>query len=75
MSVDLRSGSIDAHSVTVAAVGKLREIDARILDLQRTREAIDTLLSRQCVDPSAACPIVAALTAQEADLQPESSKN
>ena len=63
MSAGLRSGVVDAHAVTAAAAGKLDEIDARIRDLQRTRDAIGALLSDQCLDPSAACPIVSALTA------------
>ena len=62
MSAGLRSGVVDAHAVTTAASGKLDEIDARIHDLQRTRDAIEELLSQQCIDPSAACPIMSALT-------------
>ncbi len=69
LSAGLRSGSVEAHSVTAAAAGKLREIDARILDLQRTRDAIETLLGEQCVDPSAGCPIVSALTAETREAQ------
>ncbi|MEP7765761.1 MerR family transcriptional regulator [Sanguibacter sp. 25GB23B1] len=63
LSTGLRSGTVDARSVAVAARGKLDEIDARIVDLHRTRDAIEALLSQQCLDPSAPCPVVSALAA------------
>ena len=59
----LRSGVVDAGSVTAVAADKLREIDSRIQDLQRTRDAIETLLEKQCIDPTETCPIVEALSA------------
>ena len=61
MSAGLRSGVIDVGSVTAAGVDKLQEIDARIQDLQRTRDALQTLLHQQCIDPTEECPIVQAL--------------
>jgi DNA-binding transcriptional MerR regulator len=64
MSVVLRSGVVDAHSVTAIAVDKLQEIDSRIQDLQRTRDALETLLDQQCLDSTAQCPIVQALGAE-----------
>ena len=61
LSSSLRSGSVDAASVTATAASKLEEIDARIADLHRTRTAIGTLLDQQCIDPNAPCPIVETL--------------
>ena len=61
LSSQLRSGSIAAASVTATAAAKLEQIDARIADLHRTREAIGTLLDQQCIDPNASCPIVGTL--------------
>jgi DNA-binding transcriptional MerR regulator len=63
LSAGLRAGVVDAGSVTATAADKLREIDSRIRDLQRTRNAIENLLGQQCIDPAAACPIVDALAA------------
>jgi DNA-binding transcriptional MerR regulator len=62
LSAGLRSGVVDVGSVTAAAVDKLQEIDGRIQDLQRTREALETLLHQQCIDPTEECPIVQALS-------------
>ena len=47
----------------IAARGaqKLAEIDARIGDLTRMREALAGLLLAQCVEPDVPCPIVGAL--------------
>jgi hypothetical protein len=46
---------------------KLREIDEKVADLQRTSLAIKTLLEVQCVDASAPCPIVSALAGEDGD--------
>lgn len=62
LSAGLRSGVVDVASVSATALGKLEEIDARIQDLQRTRDALETLLHQQCIDPDGQCPIVEALT-------------
>lgn len=67
LSVAVRSGVIDVGSVTATAVGKLQEIDARIRDLQRTREALQTLLDQQYIDLAEECPIVQALGAEAQD--------
>jgi DNA-binding transcriptional MerR regulator len=56
-----RHGEVPAEDVTAAAVGKLRDIDDRIADLQRTRAAISALLADRCDDTSAPCPIITAL--------------
>jgi MerR family mercuric resistance operon transcriptional regulator len=47
----------------VAALGiaKLAEIDDRIADLARVREALAGLLDAQCIEPDLPCPIVGAL--------------
>jgi MerR family mercuric resistance operon transcriptional regulator len=52
----------------IAAVGatKLAELDQRIADLRRMRRAVAGLLAQPCIDPEAACPIVASL----AELRP-----
>jgi DNA-binding transcriptional MerR regulator len=61
LSAGLRSGAIDVGSVTATAVHKLQEIDARIQDLQRTRDALETLLHQQYINLTEECPIVQAL--------------
>jgi DNA-binding transcriptional MerR regulator len=62
LSAGLRSGVVDVGSATAVAVDKLQEIDGRIQDLQRTRDAFATLLHQQCIDPTEECPIVQALS-------------
>lgn len=47
--------------VTARGTAKLAEIDDRIADLVRVREALADLLDAQCVEPDRPCPIVAAL--------------
>lgn len=69
LSDRVRSGVVEAGSVTVAARSKIAEIDARIEDLRRTREAINGLLDTQCLDPSAPCPIIGALAGDHLDAQ------
>jgi DNA-binding transcriptional MerR regulator len=64
LSAGLRSGVVDVGSVTAAAVDKLQEIDGRIQDLQRTRDALETLLHQQCINPNEECPIVQALSVE-----------
>ncbi|MDQ0851295.1 DNA-binding transcriptional MerR regulator [Arthrobacter sp. B3I9] len=64
LSAGLRSGVVDVGSVTAAAVDKLQEIDGRIQDLQRTRDALETLLHQQRIDPNEECPIVQALSVE-----------
>jgi MerR, DNA binding len=44
-----------------AGNAKLAEIDARIADLGRVREALGGLLSAQCIEPDQPCPIIQAL--------------
>jgi MerR family mercuric resistance operon transcriptional regulator len=61
LSGEARRGVVSAGEVSAAAAEKLAEIDERIADLQRTRSAITALLSDSTIDPSAPCPIVAAL--------------
>jgi DNA-binding transcriptional MerR regulator len=65
LSASVRSGVVEAGSVTATAVSKLAEIDSRIRDLQRTRDAIDLLLSQQCIDAASECPIVEALAGSD----------
>jgi len=66
LSSGLRSGVVDAGMVAATAFDKLHEIDDRITDLQRTRDAIEKLLEQQCIDPNEACPIVQALSGDPA---------
>lgn len=61
LSDRMRSGGVTASEVAETAERKLRELDDRIEDLRRTRAAITQLLESQCADPSAPCPVVAAL--------------
>ncbi len=57
------TGSAVPLSGEVAALGsaKLAEIDDRIADLARVREALAGLLDAQCIEPDVPCPIVGAL--------------
>jgi MerR family mercuric resistance operon transcriptional regulator len=56
----------------VAALGmaKLAEIDGRIADLVRVREALAVLLDAQCVEPDVPCPIVGALASPPSAFAP-----
>lgn len=40
---------------------KLAELDDRIADLRRVKRALVGLLAQPCLDPEAACPLIAAL--------------
>ena len=73
LSARVRSGDITGAAVAEAARQKLREIDRRIEDLHRTREAITGMLSEQCPDLSAPCPIVSALAAADVLNRPSSA--
>jgi DNA-binding transcriptional MerR regulator len=66
-SETVRAGSVSAGDVAEAAAQKLREIDEKVADLQRTSLAIKTLLEVQCIDASAPCPIVSALAGEDGD--------
>lgn len=61
LSAAVRGGAISRDEVDAVAQAKLREIEARIEDLRRTRDALAGLLEAECLDPDAACPVVAAL--------------
>ncbi len=61
LSAAVRGGEVSRVEVDAVARAKLREIDARIEDLHRTRDALAGLLDAECLDPDAACPVVAAL--------------
>ncbi|WP_432513619.1 MerR family transcriptional regulator [Kineococcus sp. SYSU DK001] len=61
VSAQTRATGVVAADVAEQAFAKLAEIDARIADLVRTREAIAGLLAARCLDPGAACPVVEAL--------------
>lgn len=61
VSAQTRATGAVAADVAERARAKLAEIDARIADLARTREAIAALLAAQCLAPDAPCPVVAAL--------------
>jgi DNA-binding transcriptional MerR regulator len=64
LSQTARAGSVSAGDVAEVAAQKLREIDEKVADLQRTSIAITSLLEAQCVDPSVPCPIVSALAGE-----------
>jgi MerR family mercuric resistance operon transcriptional regulator len=49
------------RDVAVIGASKLAELDQRIADLHRVRRAIAGLLAQPCIDPDAACPIIASL--------------
>lgn len=57
------TGSPGPISGEIAALGraKLTEIDERISDLIRMKDALAGLLDAQCVEPDVPCPIVGAL--------------
>jgi DNA-binding transcriptional MerR regulator len=56
-----RATGVLAAEVADQARDKIAEIDERIADLTRTRNAITGLLDAQCLDPQAECPIIEAL--------------
>lgn len=56
-----REGTVPAGEVARAGTAKLSEIDQRIADLHRVREALAGLLSEDGFDPGAPCPVVTAL--------------
>ncbi|WP_235038159.1 heavy metal-responsive transcriptional regulator [Microbacterium sp. 18062] len=58
LSEDVRASGIVAGDVAQQARDKIAEIDGRIADLARTRDAIAGLLDAQCLDPEATCPII-----------------
>ena len=64
MSADARAGTADPADVRRVATEKLLEIDHRIRDLERTRIATTGLLADPCLDPTEACPIIAALAGE-----------
>lgn len=61
------TGTAGPISGEIAALGsaKLAEIDDRIVDLVRVREALAGLLAAQCIEPDVPCPIIEALAASE----------
>lgn len=56
--------TIRRRDVAAAGTAKLAEIDQRIADLRRMRRAIAGLLALPCIDPGAACPIIASLAGE-----------
>lgn len=64
-SLDALSQQARAGAGTADLVGhgraKLADIDARIRDLRRTRDALAALLDAPSFDPDADCPVLAAL--------------
>lgn len=59
-----RKGVVPAGEVARVGAAKLEEIDDRIADLQRVRDALDGLLSAPGFDPQAPCPVVSALVGE-----------
>lgn len=53
--------TVKADDIGRVGSAKLAEIDARIKDLARVRDALAGLLSARCLDPDEPCPIIAAL--------------
>jgi MerR family mercuric resistance operon transcriptional regulator len=56
-----RTSGVLAADVVEHAHRKMAQIDDRIADLSRTRDAIAQLLAAQCLDASTPCPIIEAL--------------
>ncbi|GAB7193414.1 Hg(II)-responsive transcriptional regulator MerR [Kineococcus sp. NUM-3379] len=61
LSGEARASGVLAADVAELARRKITEIDGRIDDLTRTRDAITQLLAAQCLDADAPCPIIEAL--------------
>lgn len=61
VSATARASRTSAADVAEQGRAKMADIDARICDLARTRDAIASLLAAQCLDPDAPCPVVDAL--------------
>lgn len=57
----------DAAELVTHARRKLVDLDARIADLRRTRDALASLVDGPGFDPDADCPVVAALTGRHGD--------
>lgn len=60
VSQQARTGGVPAD-VVAHGRAKIADIDARIRDLRRTRDALAALLDAPDLDPDADCPVVAAL--------------
>ncbi|ADG76414.1 transcriptional regulator, MerR family [Cellulomonas flavigena DSM 20109] len=66
LSQQARAGGVAADLVAHGRA-KIADIDARIRDLRRTRDALATLVDGPGFDPDANCPVVAALTDEPCD--------
>lgn len=60
LSQQARAGT-GSQELVAHGRAKLADIDARLRDLERTRQALATLLERPGFDPDADCPVVAAI--------------
>ena len=60
-----RDGVVLSGQVRERGSAKVAEIDERIEDLRRMREALVGVLQEQCVEPGTPCPVVAALAGEE----------
>jgi MerR family mercuric resistance operon transcriptional regulator len=60
-----RDGVVLSGEVRERGAAKVTEIDERIEDLRRIREALVGVLGAPCVDPGTPCPVVAALAGEE----------
>lgn len=71
LSQQARTG-VGADDLAAHGRAKIADIDARIRDLRRTRDALAALVDRPGFDPAADCPVVTALADAPCDV-PESS--
>lgn len=60
-----RDGVVLSGEVRERGAAKVAQIDGRIEDLLRMREALVGVLDAPCVDPGAPCPVVSALAGEE----------
>lgn len=59
-----REGVVPVGEVRERGAAKVAEIDGRIEDLRRMREALVGVLQAPCVEPGTPCPVVAALAGE-----------
>ncbi len=60
-----RGGVVLSGQVKERGAAKVAEIDGRIEDLRRMREALVGVLEQECAEPQTPCPVVAALADEE----------
>lgn len=66
--------AIKRRDLAEVGASKLAEIDARIADLRRVKRALSGLLAQPCLDPEAACPLIASLAGASVTAPPRRAR-